>query len=151
MVELIYDEVEKSFINDLEKHERIVLSTCLENKVTSRMMCFVYFDQSIYFLTGRRSNKCKQIEGNSNVSLCIENIQLEGIATIIGHPSEKQNELISNIFGNKFPFYFNRFAHYKAAVFIKVKIQNVKQWKMEDGRNFYYCLDFNKGKALKHT
>nr|WP_040428987.1 pyridoxamine 5'-phosphate oxidase family protein [Acetivibrio cellulolyticus] len=150
-MELNYIDIKKEFVNCLEKHELIVLSTCLKDKVKSRMMCFVNDELVIYLLTGKRSNKCKQIEGNDNVSLCIDNIQIEGKAKIIGSPMDENNTEISKIFKSRHSAYYKRFAHFKVATFIEIRCEYLKQWKFENGRDYYYCLNVVKEKAEKHT
>ena len=68
--------------------KKMVLSTALENKVTSRMMSIIALDGRLYFQTDRNFRKYAQLKGNPNVALCIDNIQLEGHCEEIGHPFE---------------------------------------------------------------
>lgn len=127
MIELNYNDVKNEFLKCLSKQENIVLSTCSKNKVTSRMMCFANDGFVIYLLTGKRSNKCKQIEENENVSLCIDNIQIEGKARIIGNPMEENNMYVSKIFKNKHTVYYERFAYFKSATLIEVNCKYFKK------------------------
>jgi general stress protein 26 len=151
MIELNYNDVKNEFLKCLSNQENIVFSTCSKNKVTSRTMCFANDGLAIYLLTGKRSNKCKQIEENENVSLCIDNIQIEGKARKIENPTGDNNTNISKIFKEKHTEYYERFAHFKCATFIEVKCEYLKQWKEESGRDYFYCLDVIKEKAEKHS
>lgn len=150
MIELNFNDFASDFIKRLEKFEHIVLSTCLNNVVSSRTMCFANDGFSIYLLTGKQMGKCRQIEQNENVSLCIDDIQLEGKARLVGHPMEADNKEISAIFKNKHLSYYNRFAHHEIATFIEVKCEYAKQWKMEDGKDCIYYMDINNAKAVKY-
>ncbi|MEG0772670.1 pyridoxamine 5'-phosphate oxidase family protein [Clostridium sp.] len=151
MIEIDYNNTKIEFIEYLNNQNNIVLSTCSNNKVTSRTMCFVSDGFVLYLLTGKRSNKCKQIEINENVSLCVENMQIEGKAKIIGSPMEDKNIEVSKIFRNKHKGYFERFAHFKVATFIEVKCDYLKQWKMVNDKDYFYCIDVGKERATKHT
>lgn len=66
------------------------------------------------------------IESNPNVALCFDNIQIEGIATILGHPSNDENqrfrEMIERHNGMK------QFLKYKNSVLIKVNTLFVEMW-----------------------
>lgn len=150
MIELSYNDVKKEFVESLNHKENLVLSTCHNNKITSRMMCYVNEDLVIYLLTGKRTTKCRQINENENVALCIDNIQIEGKAKIVGNPTENDNININRVFRNKHPKYYERFAHFKVATYIEVKCEYLKQWKMENGKDCYYCLDVIRQKATKH-
>ena len=50
---------------------------------------------------------------------------------------EQDNTDVSKIFKSKHTEYYGRFAHFKSAVFIEVKCEYLKQWKMESGRDFF--------------
>lgn len=151
MIELDFKDLASDFTKRLEKYENIVLSTCSNNMVSSRTMCFANDGFSIYLLTGKQMGKCIQIEQNENVSLCIDDIQIGGKARIIGHPMETNNKDISEIFKNKHKKYFERFAHVEIATFIEVKCDFAKQWRMEDGKDYYYFMDVNNAKAVKYS
>lgn len=73
-----------------------------------------------------RSIRAMDIESNPNVALCFDNIQIEGIATILGHPSNDENqrfrEMIERHNGMK------QFLKYKNSVLIKVNTLFVEMW-----------------------
>jgi general stress protein 26 len=149
MIELDFEREKNVVCKHLAKFENIVLSTSSKNIVTSRMMSFANEELVFYFLTGKRTRKCKQIEDNEHVSLCIDNIQLEGKAKLIGHPSEKDNLRVCEIFKYRHKGFFERFAHFKAAIFIEVKCTEVKQWKMIEGKDYFIYIDLIKGNAKR--
>jgi general stress protein 26 len=150
MTELNYCDLKTEFLEYLNNKQFIVLSTCSNNHVTSRTVCFANDGFVIYLLTGKRMNKCKQIEENDNVALCIDDLQITGKARLIGSPMEEQNAEAGRMFMNKHPAYYERFAHFKVATLIKIQCEYFKQWRMENGRDCYYCLDAVKEKATMH-
>lgn len=59
----------------------MVLSTIHRSQVSSRMMCVVTDRGKLYMQTALEFRKCKDMELNSNVALCLQNIQIEGKVT----------------------------------------------------------------------
>ena len=66
--------------------KKMVLSTCVNHQVSSRMMSLVLLDGKFYFQTDLNLRKYQQLKSNPNVALCIDNLQIEGICEEIGHP-----------------------------------------------------------------
>ena len=66
----------------------MILSTCADNRVTSRAMSVVVIDGKFYCQTDERYLKCRQIKANPSVSLCVNNFSIEGECHIVGKPSE---------------------------------------------------------------
>ena len=149
MIEIDYKELKTEIEEIFKRNEEIVLSTCVENKVTSRTMSYIYIDQCFYFLTHEKSMKFKQIQKNSQVSLCLNNIQIEGHVEIKRHPFIESNKIICETFKESFSDFFERFAHMKNAVFVEVRISDIKVWKLEDKKDYFYCLDMSKKRAFR--
>lgn len=80
--------VYENFYKELGESKKMVLSTSLNDVVTSRMMSIVVLNKKIYFQTDRTFRKYKQIKENPQVSLCIDNIQMEGYCEQVGIPSD---------------------------------------------------------------
>lgn len=72
--------------DDIGECAVMVLSTCAENKVTSRSMSVVVYSGKFYCQTNRDYLKCRQIAVNPNVALCFGNHSVEGRCRIIGKP-----------------------------------------------------------------
>lgn len=45
-------------------------------------------EEKLYFQTDNTFKKYNQLKGNNKVALCIDNIQIEGECTELGHPLE---------------------------------------------------------------
>jgi|GEM_PF-618067 len=100
---LSYDELKQEFTQQIKKAEHGVLATSDGNYVTAREMMILSDDFKIMCFTGKISRKYKQLQVNKNVALSINNLQIEGIATLTGHPSEKSNAGFIRTFKKKFP------------------------------------------------
>lgn len=69
-------------------HGVMVLSTCAENRVTSRPVSAVVIDGKFYCQTDENYLKCKQLSENENAALCVKNFSIEGKCKSIGKPPD---------------------------------------------------------------
>ena len=76
------------FFKEFGESRKIVLSTSLNDVVTSRTMSVVVLDEKIYFQTDKTLRKYRQLKENSNVSLCIDNFQIEEYCEEVRVPLE---------------------------------------------------------------
>ena len=72
-------------------HGVMVLSTCAEQRVTSRPMSVVIVDGKFYCQTDENYLKFRQIMQNGNVALSIKNFSIQGTCRDIGKPLDKAN------------------------------------------------------------
>ena len=68
----------------LGESKKMVLSTSVDNHVTSRMMSVIIIDGNFYFQTDRKSRKLEQIAENPKAALCVDNVQVEGECREVG-------------------------------------------------------------------
>jgi uncharacterized pyridoxamine 5'-phosphate oxidase family protein len=127
MKQLDYEEKINEVMNILKNEKPIVLCTSNGNKVAARTVYYFLFNDCIYFVTSKAYKKCKQIEKNHNVALCIANIQIEGVATILGHPKLDENNKLLEYTQENCPEISNYTKH-KNTVIIEIKINNVEMW-----------------------
>ena len=81
-----YSDKIQGFFSEFGTGRTMVLSTSENNRVSSRMMSVVQINGAFYFQTDSKLRKYRQICANDHVALCIDNIQIEGKCTEIGHP-----------------------------------------------------------------
>lgn len=55
---------------ELKDHEKMVLSTSLNDRVSSRMMSIIVLNRSFYFQTDKTFRKYDQIMNNPYAALC---------------------------------------------------------------------------------
>lgn len=138
--ELDYEEMQEKIIAKIADRRDIVLATCDKKRVTARTIYCISDKFDIYFLTSKAYLKYKQIEKNSNVALCFDNVQIEGIAENLGHPSQVDNESIMK--KAETHKQFMEFVKYKNTVLIKIKITRVEMW--EKNHRLYLEVDERK-------
>ena len=89
-ISLSYEEELKKTTDLLMSQHLGVLATAEGTQVTARQMVIICDGRTVSFVTTIYTRKYKQILANQNVALSIGNIQIEGIATIKGHPGEEK-------------------------------------------------------------
>lgn len=114
-VEIAYEELEQDFIKELAKlgsegeYERAVLATSTGDHVTARKMRFIADGLTLYCYTIRNNRKHKQILENPNVAVVVGYIQVEGVASIEGHPLEEKNAHFIRVFQETQPEFYERY------------------------------------------
>ena len=81
-----FHEKYRAFLEAFGQGRKMVLSTSENDVVSSRMMSVVRLDGAFYFQTDTALRKYRQLSVNAHAALCIDNIQIEGICTELGHP-----------------------------------------------------------------
>ena len=84
----LFQEKYEAVLAEFTRGKTMVLSTSVNNQVSSRMMSIVCINGSFYFQTDKTFRKYNQITLNPKVALCADNIQIEGICKEIGHPMD---------------------------------------------------------------
>jgi len=133
--------------------KKMVLATSQDNKVTARMMSCIIYNDMIYFQTDKKFIKYKQITANPMVALCIDNIQIEGVASFQGHPLETQNKFFAKAYESNFKGSFDSYSALADEVLIEIKPLKITLWEYEgkepyrlifDLENQYMTLDKRK-------
>ena len=145
-MEQFKEKLEKLFM-DIGSSRKMVLSTSYQDKVTSRMMNIIVLDGCFYFQTDRTFRKYEQMKKNSNVALCIDNFQIEGVCRELGHPSENPDfcEEYEKSFKNSYDRYTS---HAQERLFV-VKPCYIQKWIYEDGEPFVEIFDLGEGSYSK--
>ena len=138
-----------SFFNKIGIAKKMVLATCAENKTTARMMSCIFTDGNIYFQTDKDFLKYKQITINPNVALCIDNIQIEGIASDIGHPLDKDNIFFSVKFKASFRGAYYKYTSLSCERLIQVTPKFITLWEYDNGKPYRIFYDFAKREVHK--
>lgn len=117
----------------------MVLSTSLNDIVTSRTMCIIVLDEKLYFQTDKTFRKYRQLKGNSNVSLCIDNIQIEGYCEEVGIPLESIG--FSNAFKRHFGGSYTAYTSLKNERLFVVKPTFIERWLYIDSTPYIEIFD----------
>ncbi|WP_084281296.1 inorganic diphosphatase [Alkaliphilus transvaalensis] len=139
---LDFNHEKKSLLELLERDGKMVLATSLNNQVTARTMSCIILGEKIYFQTDKVFEKYHQIINNPRVALCINNIQIEGVAEAKGHPLDEENKDFSEKFKKLEYRAFEKYSHMENEVLIEVELKLVTIWRYEKGRAFRDYIDF---------
>ena len=128
--ELTADDI----ISALEREATLTLATCADNRVTIRPMSHVNEGLTVFFQTGPRYLKTRQIKANPNVAMSVGTYEIEGIAEIVGHPMDDANQFFIEKYRTKHPNYAERWSTLPSQVLVRVEISLVRQWRYIDGK-----------------
>lgn len=106
-----FDFALKRFYEDFGTSRHMVLSTALSNKPSSRMMSIVRIGDVFYFQTDMNFRKYACLIENPYCSLCIDNMQMEGLCMEKGHPFD--NPDFMSVYEKSFPSSFSRYSSLK--------------------------------------
>lgn len=140
MKEINYNELKEEVTKKMKSLKEVVVSTSYKDHVTSRTVYCFYENESLYFITSKAYTKFKQIQKNLNIAACYANMQLEGIAEIVGHPKEIKMKIEDEETKN----YIESYSKYKNTVLIKIKPLKITLYKSP---GLYQYLDIVDGKA----
>ncbi len=150
-MEIKYDLMEKEIFNLLGDKKIMVLATSSNQRVTARNMSCIVMNKKIYFQTDKTFLKYQQIIQNPNIALCIENIQIEGVANIKKHPFDEENKEFKTNFEKHFKSSYNTYSRMKNEIVIEVQPVFITLWKYvkeQPSRNF---LDIKNKKAYRES
>jgi uncharacterized pyridoxamine 5'-phosphate oxidase family protein len=148
MREINYKDFFNEVVSILSHIREIVVATSLNERVTARTVYCICDDLNLYFITSKAYTKYKQICKNPNIALAINNIQMEGEAEILGHPSSEENSFFKEICERDKDYmeYFNNYSKYKNTILIKVNPKLITVYK---GKGAYKYLNLEEKKAYK--
>lgn len=134
-----FQEAYEKFWREFGESRKMVLSTAVENIVTSRMMSIVAFSGKLYFQTDRTFRKYRQLKENPNVALCADNIQLEGICEEVGRPFD--HDEFRSAFEKHFPNSYQRYTLLENEGLFAVAPTRIERWLYIDGAPYMEILD----------
>ena len=120
-----FDAVRAEKLKMLENAKEMVLSTCSGNHVTSRVVSTACNGTKILFASFRNNTKCAQIKENPNVAVCFGNMQIEGVAQIMGTPQDTNNAGLMALYKEKQAGYYDLVLEEKRMILIEVEIKHL--------------------------
>ena len=72
----------------LEGGRKMVLATAGADGPSARMMSVIVREGCLYFQTDRTMRKYRQLAARPRAAFCVDNWQLEGECTLLGHPAQ---------------------------------------------------------------
>jgi general stress protein 26 len=138
---LDYESVRQEKIKFLSEHMLAALATSADDRVTARTVDYASKGLDIYFLSWEHHTNCAQIKANPRVALCIDNLQIEGRAKILGSPLDAKNSKAADIYRSKLPTMFNDFASRPGMVILKVIPDSIVSFVRSGSRRYWEYLD----------
>lgn len=130
-----------TFFEQVGEYKLMVLSTGLNDRISSRMMSIVIFDGKFYFQTDKTLRKYEQLLGNPNISLCIDNIQIEGSCKELGKPAD--NAKFCELFEKYYKGSYDSYSMLSDERLFEVTPAFMERWIYEDGKPFVETFDFS--------
>ena len=127
--------------SNIGESKNMVLSTSYQDKVTSRMMSVIIFEGEFYFQTDKNFRKYSQIINNPNVSLCCDNISVEGVCTEIGKPLD--NNKFIELYDKHCNYSFQKYSSLNSERLFTVTPAYIQMWTYENSMPYIEILDFN--------
>lgn len=136
----IFIKKAEEFFADIGLAKNMVLSTSLHDKVTSRMMSIIIYKHKFYFQTDNSFRKYKQIRKNPHVSLCFDNVQIEGRCIELGKPTDDLEfcELYKSCFINS----YNKYTKLENERLFIVEPKYIQKWTYINKEPFIESFDF---------
>ena len=116
--------------NEIGGSNIMTLSTCADNRVTSRQMSVVTINGRFYCQTNKNYLKCRQIAQNPNVSLCFGKFVVEGSCREIGRPYD--NLTFIQAIGNAFPDAVKRWSGISEDCLLEISPTLIRSWIYEN-------------------
>jgi uncharacterized pyridoxamine 5'-phosphate oxidase family protein len=148
-MELDYQvELEKIYTH-IGECKIMALATSSQNHPTVRLVSCIVYEHKIFFQTGTDLIKYKQICDNNRVALCVDNIQLEGVAAILGKTNDKQNTEIMEVYKKHYKNSYETYMHNETEVLIKIVLTKIIKWDYENGKPYRIFIDIDNKQARK--
>lgn len=159
-IEISFEALEKDFIDKFAllgtegEYNRAVLSTCAKGRVTSRKQRFIADGLTLYCYAIHGQRKYEQITENPNVAVNIGYIQVEGTATLEGHPLEEKNTHFLKVFRESQPDAYEEYNDNIRdpeidVVLVKIKPRRIALLGQVDGDSCISILNVEGGKAYR--
>lgn len=136
---MTFENAYEKFFEELGSSRKMVLSTSLDSRVSSRMMSIIILDKILYFQTDITSRKYSQLKGNAYVALCTDNIQIEGRCRELGHPLKYPD--FSDAYQKCFSNSYARYTGLKNERLFSITPVFIERWKYIDGEPFIEKFD----------
>ena len=108
-IEVSYEDAKQKIIEEIQNNSKGFLATSERDLVTVRRMGIISSGLTLWCLTTDNSRKIKQIAANPNVAIAAGDVlQIEGVATLKGHPMDEENSTFLETFQKQLPELYER-------------------------------------------
>lgn len=128
MIDNKFERLKKECFDILDNNKHIVLATSYNDSVTVRTISYVMINEKIYFQTLKTYEKVNQINHNNKVALCLDNLQIEGLAKVIGHPFDSTNNIFLELYKEKHNSAYEKYSNLTDEIVIEITINKISRW-----------------------
>ena len=139
--QLEYSKLRDKCVRYLIERKYITLATSYQDQVRSRIVDYVNGGITIGFFTWDNTVKVEHIKHNPRVALAVDNLQIEGMAKIIGHPPLSDHASFMEIYQERLPSPYKNFTSLPNALWIIVEPTLLIMMKYEDQHLYSDYLD----------
>ena len=139
-----YNEARKGLFERIGESSKMVLATSVNNIVSARTVSVLSINGLFYFQTDRSMDKAREIAVNSNVALCLKEIQIKGICRDIGNPKSDKNSFFIKKFQELFPSAYAKYSHLDNETVFEIKPTMAKTWRYINECQCVEYIDFLK-------
>ncbi|MDR1445076.1 MAG: pyridoxamine 5'-phosphate oxidase family protein [Treponema sp.] len=143
-------ELEKIY-NQIGEARIMPLATSSKDHTTVRMMSCINYKNKIIFQTGTDLLKYKQICENNNVALCVDNIQIEGTAHIIGSWLKKENKEMLELYLKHYGKSYETYSKSDKEIAIEIIPVQIIKWEYENGRPYRIFINLTEKTIKQET
>jgi len=148
--ELDYAQVKNEIIEHLNDTNHLVLATSSNDRVTARTVDFANDGLTLFFMTWEYNKKVRQIKENPQVAMCINEIQIEGKAEILGKPTKGSNAAYIDILRKKFSdLFIDTFTNIPTIVLVRIIPTKIVRFCKIENRFHFQKLDIANEKAFQ--
>jgi len=134
-------------LNIIEQKHIMVFATSSLNIVTARTMSVIAKDRKIYFQTDESMLKIDQIKRNPNVAFCVDNIQMQGLARIIGNWDKNPTILREYLKVHKSSY--EKFKNLKAEIVVETELKRIEMWEYRENKPYLIRIDLDKSEIVE--
>lgn len=146
MNELNFRELSDQILTQICDAKNIVLATCADGHVTTRMVGHLLSGRTIMFSTGNGSYKVAQIRQNPQVAFFLDGLNIEATASIYGHPDT--HPTFKQEYADKYPEYVSTYSSDPEDIVVTAEIQKVQIYSYEGGAG-KIIVDFYQERAYR--
>jgi hypothetical protein len=146
---LDFQELNAKCIKYLNDRKFISVATAYQNQVRARVVDYCNQGIQVGFITWENTIKMDHLKKNPNISLCVDALQVEGTAKIIGHPALPENKGFMEIYEKRHPSPHKNFISQKNVTLIMVEPTLLIQMQYETGHLFLDHLNINQQSAYR--
>jgi len=147
MTELDYRPYSTRLLAQIRDTKNIVLATCGDEQVTTRLVGHLLLDGQIVFSTCLRSFKVAQMQKNPKVAFFLDGLNIEAEASLYGHP--QSYPAFTEAYGQKYPEYVSTYGYMPDDVVITAQIKKISIYVFADGKGCKDIIDFEASKAYR--